>query len=548
MNLARVADNYKIREMEGADKVAVLLCDEDGNAVAILPQDFRASAIKRRLAEIVKRIRQARLFPIIETALGYQFDIYDLNFNRRYILKNVEKVLCGDLVDNYCVPESPDSQPGPHPKECGPKEEKYLVRNINRLLGGGVILKGVQAYGSRKEIYCVIDWLKENIRLFHRMDSYQPGQAGPCGPYSIDWVNPAGIIAGHPRSYLSSSDCQEALNRAISKVNSEGVHIVEHILLRPFERPDDRFILKIPDKKGRDLLYSATDYSTEEEAQASKAAFASQVKSAAGKIYSKIVSMTEGAQLPAGEWQPVLELEDSSGNPLAKGCQAPLDYADFIAKVSYLRRLQAASIAAIPAEDRQCGGTLPEICIEEEDCCEKKEAEVVEKCGVPVVNEEEFFDCYLSGADPYSFWVTVILPYWPQRFQNSNFKSFFESTIRRELPAYVAARIFWINPRDMKDFEKAYRDWLLAKSKIANLPAEAPAVLAPEGLCVDPEWVESIEPDPYLQELKDELNRSQKALMNILFEMKNDYPFAQLLDCGESGTGAIVQLDQSKVG
>ncbi|MEL6356536.1 MAG: hypothetical protein AAFQ37_06325, partial [Bacteroidota bacterium] len=67
---------------------------------------------------------------------------------------------------------------------------------------------------------------------------------------------------------------------------------------------------------------------------------------------------------------------------------------------------------------------------------------------------------YVAGADPYSFWATVVLPYWPNRFQNSNFRTFFEDTLRREAPAHVALRICWLSPKDLKEFERKYRRWL----------------------------------------------------------------------------------------
>ncbi len=67
---------------------------------------------------------------------------------------------------------------------------------------------------------------------------------------------------------------------------------------------------------------------------------------------------------------------------------------------------------------------------------------------------------YVPGADPYSFWATIVLPYWPRRFQNSNFRAFFEETLRRESPAHVALKICWLDPKQLRVFAARYRQWL----------------------------------------------------------------------------------------
>ncbi|WP_167612505.1 hypothetical protein [Maribellus sediminis] len=76
--------------------------------------------------------------------------------------------------------------------------------------------------------------------------------------------------------------------------------------------------------------------------------------------------------------------------------------------------------------------------------------------------------------DPYSYRVTVVLPGWTYRFGNMDFRNFMEDLIRRELPAHVLARVCWIgepkgwvddDKNDMVQFEEAYKDFLLSKTK-----------------------------------------------------------------------------------
>jgi hypothetical protein len=78
------------------------------------------------------------------------------------------------------------------------------------------------------------------------------------------------------------------------------------------------------------------------------------------------------------------------------------------------------------------------------------------RCDTDFTQEEN----YLPGLDPYSFWATVVIPYWSPRFRNLNLRNFFERTLRQEAPAHVALRIAWVDARHMKDFETAYRLWL----------------------------------------------------------------------------------------
>ncbi|MBO3460107.1 hypothetical protein G7B40_035320 [Aetokthonos hydrillicola Thurmond2011] len=66
----------------------------------------------------------------------------------------------------------------------------------------------------------------------------------------------------------------------------------------------------------------------------------------------------------------------------------------------------------------------------------------------------------LTRQDPYSFWISIILPYWPERFRNMDFRGFVERTLRLEAPAHVALKITWLDLHQMAKFEVAYSNWL----------------------------------------------------------------------------------------
>lgn len=67
--------------------------------------------------------------------------------------------------------------------------------------------------------------------------------------------------------------------------------------------------------------------------------------------------------------------------------------------------------------------------------------------------------------DPYSFILTVVLPSWQGRFSNQNFRAFFDRTFRLECPAHIVPNICWIDYPQMKRFERAYKKWLVENSK-----------------------------------------------------------------------------------
>ena len=66
----------------------------------------------------------------------------------------------------------------------------------------------------------------------------------------------------------------------------------------------------------------------------------------------------------------------------------------------------------------------------------------------------------LARHDPYSFWVSIVLPYWPRRFRDVDFRRFVESTLRLEAPAHIALKIVWVDVQQLHQFQTAYRSWL----------------------------------------------------------------------------------------
>jgi hypothetical protein len=106
--------------------------------------------------------------------------------------------------------------------------------------------------------------------------------------------------------------------------------------------------------------------------------------------------------------------------------------------------------------------------------------------------------------DPYTCIASVILPYWPGRFADNNFRQFFEKTLRQEAPAHVFLKICWISCEQMAEFEQKYKAWLAENAK----PVKD----------------------------KVQLSFTLSELIDILGRLRNVYPSGTLHDCEEDDT------------
>lgn len=132
-------------------------------------------------------------------------------------------------------------------------------------------------------------------------------------------------------------------------------------------------------------------------------------------------------------------------------------------------------------------------------------------------------DCDFCGEeDPYSFRISLILPYWHERFKSMEFRKYFEAMARTEAPAHCMLKICWVNNTLMNAFERAYKEWIeaLAVYDADIIPKEA---------------------------TQDPLRKASNALIDILNRVHSEYPEAQLHDC-ETGLTNPVLLNNTVLG
>lgn len=135
------------------------------------------------------------------------------------------------------------------------------------------------------------------------------------------------------------------------------------------------------------------------------------------------------------------------------------------------------------------------------------------------LNEE----CDFCGEeDPYSFRISLILPYRHERFQNPEFRYYFENMVRTEAPAHCLLKICWVNNTMMNEFERAYKKWLEA---LADYESDL------------------IHKQPKM----DPLREASNTLIDILNRLHSEHPQAKLHDC-ETGLTNPVLLDNTVLG
>ena len=76
----------------------------------------------------------------------------------------------------------------------------------------------------------------------------------------------------------------------------------------------------------------------------------------------------------------------------------------------------------------------------------------------------------LTRLDPYSFWITILVPDWVERFYDPKQFDYFEQMVRSEVPAHIAMRFAKLNRENMLSFEQNYFNWLKTKTDAETEP------------------------------------------------------------------------------
>jgi len=115
-------------------------------------------------------------------------------------------------------------------------------------------------------------------------------------------------------------------------------------------------------------------------------------------------------------------------------------------------------------------------------------------------------------TDTYSFVMTAVLPYWPERFRDRNFRTFIEKTLREECPAHITLNVCWVSPQQMDLFEKAYKKWLILSNTLENNQADR--VLALQNFITVIQSLRSVYPSGKLHSCEDGDTQKNTLILN----------------------------------
>ncbi|UII31365.1 hypothetical protein LVD17_24025 [Fulvivirga ulvae] len=65
-----------------------------------------------------------------------------------------------------------------------------------------------------------------------------------------------------------------------------------------------------------------------------------------------------------------------------------------------------------------------------------------------------------KNHDPYSLQLTFAIPNWVERYQNDQFRKFVEDTIREETPTHLKVHVKWLGRAEMQLFDQAFNRFL----------------------------------------------------------------------------------------
>jgi len=118
-------------------------------------------------------------------------------------------------------------------------------------------------------------------------------------------------------------------------------------------------------------------------------------------------------------------------------------------------------------------------------------------------------NCAFCGdEDPYSFKLSVVLPYWPTRFRKMAYRRLVEELVHRECPAHLLPKICWADPFTWQELEDAWLNWLNSRQQqdeLVKMNANARMIRALEA-------VETVYPEAVLHDCEDDKDENPVIL------------------------------------
>lgn len=207
-------------------------------------------------------------------------------------------------------------------------------------------------------------------------------------------------------------------------IQSEGFHLVEHILLRPGKN-EKKYGIYINDASGKHLLRSTKQYSLGER--------------------DKILNEIELGMSVYDNFS--VEADDNS---------------------------EMNIVFKIPHKDISFVSVVPDRSVEHSHFEMENLYQYLANKDVstPFADKTRFYVQYEQGGESipeyyYSYKISLVFPSWTARFNNQEFRSIVKDLVWEQKPATVFADILWLSPVEMEQFEEMYSKWTSAGGVLA---------------------------------------------------------------------------------
>jgi hypothetical protein len=219
----------------------------------------------------------------------------------------------------------------------------------------------------------------------------------------------------------------KALISKIKKLNleMEGMHLVEHILLRP-QVTDNKFGIYLNDADGKHILISKRQYTLDER--------------------KTILSQIEKGLTTYDNYSVVAD-ENRDMNIVFKIQKNDIQFTSINPRISVeeTHTLMEKLYRYLANKDKNTG--------------------FQRKIGFYVQYDEKSKDI---PEEFFSHRISLVLPGWTARFSNSEFRLIVNDLVIEQKPAGTSASLIWLNPGEMKIFEKLHKSWLKSNVRIGN--------------------------------------------------------------------------------
>ncbi|MEM9324161.1 MAG: hypothetical protein AAGA85_00835 [Bacteroidota bacterium] len=450
-------------------------------------------------------------------------------------------------------------------------DDSYEVHTVNLNLAGDTVIEVDNIPGASAPLgelrYNIVDeaeltafaatevrdFLWDVAWLGSRSGNYNCGGSLCTGEETtFDIVDIRGEVLGQGSGNASAVEVQDFLQKEF--VTHEGIHLVEHILLRP--KVKDPFV-PLSDTTLSETLANNGAMSFQKVVEIAAVLFTARIFEVAGDVTSEVVAMARIATRTSSGVERnyrvlnrrfvlatnrtqilVREAIDPQtplvGTTLSYGRTVAIDSVDADARsitvadsinpahlipggVITISRSTAArnngnyTLEGVDLSEGNLTITLKEVQKQLEDTL----LPIYLETDPDVLADEACDACKMDN--PYSCILQVVLPAWPGRFDEDVFRKFMERTLRVEAPAHLFLNICWISYDQMEEFERVYKQWILTNAK--------------------------------RNPNKEVLSQRLTALIEVLDRLRNVHPTKTLHDCDDDrGTEDAIILDNTALG